>query len=621
MSENLPVQYLQPTADLLITQHGEKREPITREENEANCAAILAVLESYGICATLNNSVAGPQTIRYELTMADEKQMPALAALKNAFGPHLRTIQPLRILTPIPGMDCCGIEIPVTKRRFWTCAELFAEKSWTDSTAEIPLLLGRDTMNATVVLDLAQAPHILLAGGIDNGITTCLRQFIASLLLKFAPNQLQLLIFSSNNDYKSLASLPHLVEPPTSDVKCGLAMLKWLETEKSRRQQLLAEAGVSSIDQFNAAGNHDILPRMVVILDEIVPLLQDYPEEFASAIEGMVAAGTVGMHVIASTSEVNSEILQDEIADCFSWRVAFGGLDEDASNLILGCDGAECLLAQGDILFRGTDFAQRLQCGTITKEDLRIFARHCAKYSLSCTNQQLISLMEDARNTTNSQNQGNTTPDTPMLPFADEPILPPTKEVTADNAPKEVPEPHNAVEVTPEAEPVAAPAPGKAGGPALMALDVLKAILEGTPATVEDLTEELGLSADRAEELLNQLTTHKYLGPAREDGTPRLLLVTEMPAEDSKRKTIEDLYNELQKKIAEGDTSSRTVKEFNAGVHAIGKKIVEEAAEVWMSAEYEATEHTAEEISQLFYHLVVLMLRKEISLEELYRYL
>ena len=155
--------------------------------------------------------------------------------------------------------------------------------------------------------------------------------------------------------------------------------------------------------------------------------------------------------------------------------------------------------------------------------------------------------------------------------------------------------------------------------------DALKAVLAADKATPEIVSAALGVSSERAMNLLDELAFHGYLG-IQDAAGERQILFNKIPPElrgegHETRKTIESLMEELAEKIRVADPNSRTVAEYNKGVHAIGKKIVEEAAEVWMAAEYEGPDNTALEISQLLYHLMVLMLKKKISLEEIYRHL
>ena len=157
-------------------------------------------------------------------------------------------------------------------------------------------------------------------------------------------------------------------------------------------------------------------------------------------------------------------------------------------------------------------------------------------------------------------------------------------------------------------------------------MEALKVIVQARLATPQLLQDQLGVDRERAENLLDELATHDYLS-ARAAGTDeREIHFDKLPAEakgiiEQSRKTIEELFEELAAKIDANDPNSRTVAEFNKGVHAIGKKIVEEAAEVWMAAEFEDEKRTAEEISQLIYHLMVMLLRKKCSLEDVYRLL
>lgn len=564
---------------------------ITRDELDANLRAINGAVKNAGLAVTVACSLTGPQATRYELKLGPGVALEEIAALQPEIAEALKVRLPIRMLLPIPGVDRCGIEIPHLNHREFSCGELFADDAWQNATAAVPLLLGRDMLNAVTVLDLAEAAHLLLAGDTEASQTSCIRQFITSLAMRFAPQDFRLLLCDTRgNSFKPFAALPHLLAPTVKTPDETQLLLDWLGEEMKKRQRAFAEGGIHSFEEYNTANPDDKLPRIAMIINEISPLLGNKNrEEIVGAIQRLIPAGTFGLHLIVSTQFPYSENLGNDLKGCFNCRIAFKTAQQQASMLILDEAGAENLIDEEDLLVKcGSEAAQRCQCAKVSDEECRALTAFCAKQQAAKFDEAITKALAALHAAAKEAKAAAETAE-PLLPF---------------NEPSDAP--------------AAAQPPA---GAAVMALDALAAIVAGTPASIDGLKTAFGLSEDRALELLDQLTTHQYLGAKTEDGSPREILTANLPGNAKTRKTIESLYAELAQKIAAGDTSSRTVKEFNGGVHAIGKKIVEEAAEVWMSSEYEAPEHAAEEISQLIYHLLVMMIRKKITLEDIYKYL
>ena len=593
MSTDTP--YRLPSPDSLKRPEANACELASRAEIEENWQLISSILTEAGLDAAVTSSITGAQATRFEIRLGPGVPLEALADLQDAFAAKLSKGGPIRMLVPIPGRDRAGIEIPNRQRHFWTAGELFATKAWNETDAAIPLLLGRDLLNKTTVIDLADAPNLLIAGDASAGKNHLVQQFVLSLVFHFSPSELRLLLYDSRGlAFRPFAALPHLIVPPVSSAPSASVMLDWVVAEPRRRQQAMLSAGVRSIEDYNQKFPQAPLPRVVVFLSEISPLMREKRgERTTEALLRLATASPVGIHLIATTQFPYPENLSDDVRSCFPWRIAFKTLQPAVSELILDVEGAETLLDNGDLLFSSQEPLQRCQSGTLTVEECREVARFCTKQQAAAHDHALERSMEDAELAErNAAAAARAAQEAPMLPFAaDEPPAPGHR----------LPE---------DGEPIA--------------LDALAAIVDGCAATPRAIAGALHVSTERAANLLDELTAHNYLGPQPANGGPRPVIAANLPPQlagrgEPTRKTLEDLFQELARKIEANDPKSRTVAEFNAGVHAIGKKIVEEAAEVWMSAEYEKSERTMEEISQLVYHLVVLMLKKQLSLEDLYR--
>lgn len=572
----MSTSYSLPNADWLNSQPNPLFSTTAMQTSPADLESAMqginTVLAETALGATITASVTGPQATRFELNLAPGVTLEELAQRKTRFAEKLNRFGAIRMLLPIPGRDRAGIEVPNRDRVFFPAETLFQDPVWQRTTGTLELLLGRDA-SQIYTLDLATGSHLLVAGCDGAGKSTLLRQLILSLISRKTPDELKLAFFENKGDtFKPFAGLPHLLAPQVKDVDAGTALLEWCLGETKRRRKLLAQAGVRSIADYRAIPNADALPEIILFVDEIAPLLT--PKRMSRVhelLQGLDSAGNVGFHLVVATATIPDE----ELMGSFTFRVC-GQCPQSALSVeLLGEEGAEALLGQGDLLLKIGDAPIRCQSGLVS-------AALCEALTKQCTAQQ------PAKYDAELQKQ-----------------LKDALELRKAQAEAELPPQLNFVEPT--------------------ANDALRAVIAAKNATPAVVASALGVSSERAGNLLDELTFHEYLGSPDETAT-REIFWDKIPPEFlgkgvETRKTLETLLKELAKKIAEGDPNSRTVAEYNKGVHAIGKKIVEEAAEVWMAAEYEGPENTSLEISQLFYHLLVLMLKKQISLEDIYKQL
>lgn len=586
----MPSPYLPPSPELWLrppapldagrTPEAEPAFPALpgREEQEQTARQLQDLLHQAGLAATVTAAISTPAFLRLEISLSPGTSLEELNPLRQEIQRRLARPRPPRMLLPIPGRDRAGIEIPNLHPGRHTPEELFLDPDWPLSPGELPLLLGRDTVRL-LTLDLAKEGNLLAAGYDSQGLGSLLRQFLLSLLSRQSPGEARLLLFSSQQEtFRPFAKLPHLLLPPQKEAEAALGTLEWCLQETVRRRRLLAAAGARSLAEYQGTGEGDRprLPRILWMAADLDALLA--PRCARRAQELLLAlseAGAVGIHVVAATTGVLPEALRN----AFSCRIC-GHLPKDGTaRERLDIQEAECLQDQGDFLLHtGEGETLRLQTAHFSLE-LCTRAAECACASQPFHPQaELQTFLHRFLEGRRALQEANLEKGMPQLQFA---------EPTAD--------------------------------------DALKCVLAAGQARPDLLASALGVTRERAENLLDELAFHEYLGapdatgarPIQKEKLPPGALGEAAPT----RKTLESLLEELSRKIAAGDPGSRTVAEYNKGVHAIGKKIVEEAAEVWMAAEYEKPESLSLEISQLLYHLMVLMLKKKLTLEDIYRQL
>lgn len=230
-----------------------------------------------------------------------------------------------------------AIEESEAARSFCTLRSIMESPEWKDSTAEIPIVLGMDASRKPIVADLAELSHLLIVGSVGSGKSVFINSLIISMLGKFAPSELRLMLFDPTYvEFNLYSSLPHLILPIINNPKELPAALNWIIDEMERRQKTA-----------------DKLPRIVIILDELADVMMaDARERVENCIGRITQTGSsCGIHMVISTQTPRKQIITPAIDTAISARIAFHVSSESDSRVILGRKGAEKLLGRGDMLF------------------------------------------------------------------------------------------------------------------------------------------------------------------------------------------------------------------------------------------------------------------------------
>jgi len=285
----------------------------------------------------------------------------------------------INILAPIPGKDTVGIELANTRKVTVKLRELFQSTDWDSAKehAKIPLALGKDVYGKTIIADLAQMPHLLVAGTTGSGKSVCINSMIASILFRFTPKELQLIMIDPKVvELQVYANLPHLRYPVITDSKKVLLVLRALIEEMEKRYKIFARVGVRNIIGFNArpAKKKDVdlpeesaeikvprddelkipdkMPYIVVIIDELADLMQTAPADVESAIARITQmARAAGIHIVVATQTPRADVITGVIKANIPSRIAFQVASKIDSRVILDENGADRLLGQGDMLY------------------------------------------------------------------------------------------------------------------------------------------------------------------------------------------------------------------------------------------------------------------------------
>jgi len=377
--------YVLPGLDLLDEHSFDARSATDPSELKEVQQVLIETLAQFGIAVAPGDITKGPTITRYEVYPAKGVRVDKIVSLERDLARATRA-ERINILAPIPGKDTVGIELANTRKMTVKLRELLQSPDWEAAKehAKIPLALGKDVYGKTIIADLAQMPHLLVAGTTGSGKSVCINALIASMLFRFTPEELRFVVIDPKMvELQAYQSLPHLAFPIVTDPKKVLLALRWLIDEMERRYRMFARVGVRNIVGFNArpkkpvpAGPErgvedervgerpestspakeeqipDRMPYVVVIVDELADLMQTAPADVETAIARITQmARAAGMHVIVATQTPRADVITGVIKANIPSRIAFQVASKIDSRVILDENGAERLLGQGDMLY------------------------------------------------------------------------------------------------------------------------------------------------------------------------------------------------------------------------------------------------------------------------------
>ncbi|HWN25238.1 MAG TPA: DNA translocase FtsK [Candidatus Sulfotelmatobacter sp.] len=373
--------YVLPGVDLLDEHDLEGRAAADPTELERVQQILIDTLAQFGISVAPGDITKGPTITRYEVYPAKGVRVDKIVSLERDLARATRA-ERINILAPIPGKDTVGIELANSRKVKVTLRELLQSPDWDDAKgrAKIPLALGKDVYGKAIVTDLAQMPHLLVAGTTGSGKSVCINALIASMLFRFTPEELQLIMIDPKMvELQVYTNLPHLRYPVITDPKKVLLGLRGLIDEMEKRYKIFARVGVRNIMSFNlrppkkkdvdlareSSDNADSkvsrqdeiqipdkMPYIVVIIDELADLMQTAPADVESAIARITQmARAAGIHIIVATQTPRADVITGVIKANIPSRIVFQVASKIDSRVILDENGADRLLGQGDMLY------------------------------------------------------------------------------------------------------------------------------------------------------------------------------------------------------------------------------------------------------------------------------
>ena len=381
----------------LLDHYDESDNGVDMEEQNANKDRIIEVLRSFGIEISSIKASVGPTVTLYEITPAEGVRIAKIRNLEDDIALSIAALG-IRIIAPIPGKGTIGIEVPNAKPRIVPMQSILASKKFQETTMELPIALGKTITNEVYMVDLAKAPHMLIAGATGQGKSVGLNAIVTSLLYKKHPAELKFVIVDPKKvefsvyapiERHFLAKLPDGEDAIITDVTKVVQTLNSLCKEMDTRYDLLKKAGCRNVKEYNAKfierrlnpeKGHHFMPYIVIIIDEFGDLIMTAGKEVELPICRIAQlARAVGIHAIIATQRPTTNIITGTIKANFPARVAFRVAAMMDSRTILDRSGAQQLIGKGDMLYLQGNDPVRVQCAFVDTPEVERIAEYISK--------------------------------------------------------------------------------------------------------------------------------------------------------------------------------------------------------------------------------------------------
>ncbi len=401
--------YVLPALELLAAPKSTGRAMLSADALQANATALEGVLADFGVRGEIINARPGPVVTLYELEPAPGIKSSRVIGLADDIARSMSALS-ARVAV-VPGRNAIGIELPNPTREKVYLREQLASSDYIDTTAKLPLCLGKTIGGEPVIVDLARMPHLLIAGTTGSGKSVAINTMILSLLYRLRPDQCRLIMVDPKMlELSVYDGIPHLLTAVVTDPKKAVVALKWAVREMEERYKKMSKLGVRNIDGYNARvaeakakgeklsrtvhtgydkesgeaiyENEELdlepLPLIVVIVDEMADLMMVAGKDIEGAVQRLAQmARAAGLHVILATQRPSVDVITGTIKANFPTRISFQVTSKIDSRTILGEQGAEQLLGQGDMLYMaGGGRISRVHGPFCSDEEVEKVVRH-----------------------------------------------------------------------------------------------------------------------------------------------------------------------------------------------------------------------------------------------------
>jgi len=401
--------YVLPSLNLLAAPRASERTTLSRDIIEANATALESVLQDFGVRGEIINARPGPVVTLYELEPAPGIKSSRVIGLADDIARSMSAVS-ARVAV-VSGRNAIGIELPNPTREKVYLRELLTGIDYNESAAKLPLCLGKTIGGESVIVDLSRMPHLLIAGTTGSGKSVAINTMILSLVYRLRPDQCRMIMVDPKMlELSVYDGIPHLLTPVVTDPKKAVVALKWAVREMEGRYKKMSKLGVRNIEGYNARVAEakakgetlartvhtgydketgeaiyekeqldlEPLPFLVVIVDEMADLMMVAGKDIEGAIQRLAQmARAAGVHVILATQRPSVDVITGTIKANFPTRVSFQVTSKIDSRTILGEQGAEQLLGQGDmLLMAGGGRISRVHGPFVSDDEVEKVVRH-----------------------------------------------------------------------------------------------------------------------------------------------------------------------------------------------------------------------------------------------------
>ncbi|HEU5299366.1 MAG TPA: DNA translocase FtsK, partial [bacterium] len=330
--------------------------PSLRNRGKTDPAEVARLLEqtlaSFGVETKVTRWEQGPVVTRFEVQPAPGVRVQKISSLTNDIALALAAPS-VRIEAPIPGKSAVGIELPNQKTALVHIKEILESEEYRRQTTPLSVALGKDIAGHPILGDLAEMPHVLIAGATGSGKSVMLNAIIAGLLFRCTPLDVRLLMIDPKRvEFTHYNNVPHLLAPVVTNPRAASGALKEMLREMEGRFERFAGAGVRNIQAYNQIPDGERLPFIVIIVDELADLMMIAPADFEDVICRLAQmTRATGIHMVVATQRPSVDVITGLIKANIPSRVAFAVSSQVDSRTILDMPGAEKLLGKGDMLY------------------------------------------------------------------------------------------------------------------------------------------------------------------------------------------------------------------------------------------------------------------------------
>ncbi len=431
-----------PSLDLLRPAPQRAASGPAPESLQSNARLLETVLQDYGVQGKIVEIRPGPVVTLYELEPAPGIRSSRVIGLADDIARSLSVVA-VRIAT-VSGRNVIGIEVPNARRETVFLSELLGSELWESQAGKLSIALGKDISGAPIIADLARMPHLLIAGTTGSGKSVGVNAMIMSLLFRLSPEQCRLILIDPKMlELSVYDGIPHLMAPVVTEPAKAVAALKWVVREMERRYRAMSQLGVRNIAGYNervieARGRGEVvsrrvqtgfdsetgkpifedqplalepLPFIVVFIDEMADLMMVAGKEIEIAVQRLAQmARAAGIHVIMATQRPSVDVITGTIKANFPTRISFQVISKFDSRTILGEQGAEQLLGQGDLLYmQGGGRITRVHGPFVSDQEVEDVVAFLREQGEPAYLDEVTEPMEDDTQATAASIGGNTT--------------------------------------------------------------------------------------------------------------------------------------------------------------------------------------------------------------------